>query len=534
METSTTTAPPKVETSKPTTSSTAVSTQDPRLTYDDSEWKPIFVNTRPNHGGSVTRAPSSAIAPHINSPTLMTPSKLLPTLEDNAGTDEDGLSHHTHGDETSDYEGVEEGHSGTSDQLPNIKLDRVIETGTADEDKGIERGVEKTPQEEATPPPNKFSFLQWFNAQLNSVKSAQNRPHINTTTPALPSGPTLSTRFYTFKPTAVSYSGVQPILRPKPWENNSTDSAGPDSGNEENHSPVDRTTNDQPLGLPRPFLVQTTLTLGRDPTKLIESPRSQKSLSFLERVPLHLPKGIVPRELQQERQQQVESLKDFFPPVRRPVPRPLVTKSEPAQQDGIFASLPIEGLFTTLKPQGSQVNSDKQRSHTNSPIYTFKLNQGQTVHDVLSQLLADLTVGDSPAQVEIDGTTPHLTLAQQQQQKENADTNIKASNKKIDDDRLKPWTHTPFRPTVLNALVHGIRDNTTNNTNGSVIHNVAINTSSTTGSVKPTTDREDIIVTTDLVSTGAPTNFSNNGYATSWLEDSNSGKKTDFLFSKVK
>ena len=460
------TADPSVPETTPSTVASVVHpavtpTQDPRLTYDDSEWKPLFVNTRATLTGSqitttTTTTTTTTQSTHQNSPTL------APTHEDGGDYEEEEDEGHQHHQEE------------TTDLPPDVKQDRIIDVGTAGEDK---TGGE---EEEITSPvtPTKFSFLQWFNAQLNNVKLAQKQTaNNNNSTSALALSPlpssSTSTRFFTLKPTAVSYTGVQPILRPKPWVDNATESAeaipAPPAAGFVMGS-LNRTAINEAAGafLPRPFQVQTTLNLAKEPGRLlVESPRSQKSLPLLDSDHFRMPiTRTTPRDLASDRQQQVELLKDFFPPVRRPSARPQVSsKIGNNQRDNLPGSLPIEGLFTsTLKPAGGggggQDDGARHRSNTNSPIYTFKLNQGQSVHDVLSQLLADLTVGDSPAQVEIDGSAPSLTLAQQQQQQQqqqNNDMKNKASNKKVDDDRTKPWAHMPFRPAILNALYHNTR-----------------------------------------------------------------------------
>lgn len=384
-----------------------------------------------------------------------------------------------------------------TDLETNVKQDRVIVTTNQDKVDGNNSSSTST----AT---NKFSFLQWFNAQLNNVKLSQNRPPpINSTTPLIPSsqstGTSSTTRFFTLKPTAVSYSGIQPILRPKPWEDNSTES--PATAVRESSpsatvtelvlSAMNRTVIEATAAvLPRPFQVQTTLNLAREPLgKLVESPRSQKSISLM------VESLTTPRMVRRDRQQQVELLKDFFPPVRRPVSRPQITKKG-IEGNNQAASLPIESLFTsTLKPAAGHLASGHQhRSNTNSPIYTFKLNQGQSVHDVLSQLLADLTVGDSPADVEVDGAAPSLL-----REKDNVDNGddvktLKASNKKVDDDRFKPWAHTPFRPAILNALY-----NTRHNSSGTLTTatNVEVSTQINSPSV-PVLVTGEVTVTTEM------------------------------------
>ena len=231
-------------------------------------------------------------------------------------------------------------------------------------------------------------------------------------------------------------------------------------------STLNRSVGEGSIILPPSFQVQTTLTMKKETENstaikpstgiLVESPRSSKSIPMpaesSDEASSQLDaasKDLIP--------QQVELLKDFFPPVRRPVPRPQGQLRGDEQQTSTSssASLPIEGLF----------GRNNQTTKTNSPIYTFKLNQGQTVHDVLSQLLADLTMGESPADVDIDGSSPTLT-AQQQQDRENGDIK-KASNKKIDDNRLKPWSQMPFRPAIFNSLFHGLNNNLTDVSNSS-------------------------------------------------------------------
>lgn len=470
------------------TTTKPVSTQDPRLSYDDSEWKPLFVNTRTTGVSSTT---ASVVIPQY--------SPALTDMDNHSPTDEDG--HDPHVDDVyADYEDEEV----TTDLPTNwVKQDRVIATAV-DED--------KVGSNSSTPPPTpstKFSFLQWFNAQLNNVKLAQqNRPQINSTTPmTFLNNPSSNTRFFTLKPTAVSYTGIQPILRPKPWEENSTEPMHPELSPSATVADLVLSAMNQTLIeatgaiLPRPFQVQTTLNLAKESVKLVESPRSQKSLALpadnLE-TGIRFSTGTTPRVLRHDRQQQVELLKDFFPPVRRPVSRPQTTKSNLQQQEA--ASLPIEGLFSTLKPPGIQQqeqSSHQVRSNNNSPIYTFKLNQGQSVHDVLSQLLADLTVGESPAQVEVDGAAPSLTMSEQEQQVDVK--NLKASNKKVDDDRLKPWAHTPFRPAILNALYNTRHNSTSTNVE---VSTQQLNTTLTT----TTPNHEDVIVTTELATLNHVTN----------------------------
>lgn len=379
----------------------------PPLTYDDSDWKPIIVsNIR------VEDPTRPAIAPGIvplgtHTDDLVNEDKLnLPSDEEDIATDLPVEESHGHA--------IEGSHHSFND----------------------DKGVEETSVETSSTPANKFSFLQWFNSQLNN---ANRRPIVSSTTPSVP-----ATRFYTLKPTAISYTGVQPILRPKPsTDGNSTaDEQMPSNLGGFVISTLNRSIAEGGVRVPPSFQVQTVLNLRKDPQPstghglLVESPRSSKSLQ--EQSDSSLPQsGIRTRELHPS---QVELLKDFFPPVRRPVPRPVTQHKlheQSRQQDSTASLLPIEDLFG-------------RNNHTkaNSPIYTFKLNQGQTVHDVLSQLLADLTMGGSPADVDIDGSSPILTVPEPED-----DSNIKkASNKKVDDDRLRPWSQMPFRPSIFNSL----------------------------------------------------------------------------------
>lgn len=325
------------------------------VTHEEDEWKPIVMQSN-------VRAPVTEFRPSVI-------------------TDDINLANHN-------LEGL---HLDSK-----TKSDRIIELNT----KESPETVEDTPQRK---------FLQWFNTQLNNAKLKTN----NTT----PSPSTSSTRFFTLRP--VSYSGVQPVSRPKPWV------GSPDTTRDHTPVPIDANL--------RPFIIQTSLTLQKPPIVvdtgsgfLVESPRSQKSLSF------------------NEPQHDGELLKDFFPPVRRPVSRPQITRS------GQYEGLPIETLFS--KSTSSKiVRFHNNKTHQgNSPIYTFRLSQGQNVHDVLSQLLADLTTGEGPAVIDIDNG-PIVNHNNQTLGVE--DNNKKASHKKIEDDRLRPWGQLPFRPPVLlNAL----------------------------------------------------------------------------------
>lgn len=544
--TTTTNTPPRMsstETTRRTTadSSLVIPTQDPRLSYDDSEWKPLIVNMKPPGRGQLEQTPASMI-PH---PAESEDDALLlnhqPAPEDDPDIYQIGLENHAE-EPPAGYQVEEEGQKQqTADLQSNVKHDRrVISTSAANEnEKDMASGEAEASPDEATSPvtPTKFNFLQWFNSQLNNVKLAQTRQqeqqqqqqaaaaaNNNSTNAELPAGPISPTRFFTVKPTAVSYTGVQPIMRPKPWEENSTDSPPPPSPPPPPMGPLsvagfivstmNRTAiTDSAVVLPQSFHVQTSLSLAKEPLKLVESPRSQKSLP--DNVQLGMMSSSAaaagsstrnPRELQSaDRQTQVESLTDFFPPVRRPVARPQVSKAQ--QRDNSAGSLPIEGLFSTLKPpqgaagQETIISKHRSSSNTNSPIYTFKLNQGQSVHDVLSQLLADLTIGESPSLVEVDGAAPSLTLAEQEQL-ENNDMKNKASNKKVDDDRLKPWAHMPFRPAILNALYHNTRNSTSTNTSTSTSTNVS--TPAAITSVTPLNEDAGVTTSTEIATSGGP------------------------------
>lgn len=413
--------------------------QQPSLSYDDSEWKPIIVSNTPS-----TNVPQAS----GNTAGFATPVIIDQYEED----------YTSHGSEDEEATG-----------LPtNVKLDRIIDDNLKNHKGAAEEPVVE--ESSSTPSATKLSFLQWFNAQLlNNAKAASNisRSGPSTSEPTTLPTPAI-TRFFTMKPTAISYTGVQPVLRPKPsTEQNITEEMQePMTVNGFVISTLNRSVGEGSIILPPSFQVQTTLTMKKETENsaavkpstaiLVESPRSSKSIPMPDEssgaTSLHLDaasKDLIP--------QQVELLKDFFPPVRRPVPRPQGQLRGDEQQTSTSssASLPIEGLF----------GRNNQTTRNNSPIYTFKLNQGQTVHDVLSQLLADLTMGESPADVDIDGSSPTLT-AQQQQDRENGDIK-KASNKKIDDNRLKPWSQMPFRPAIFNSLFHGLNNNLTDVSNSS-------------------------------------------------------------------
>ena len=132
-----------------------------------------------------------------------------------------------------------------------------------------------------------------------------------------------------------------------------------------------------------------------------------------------------------------DQFSDFFPPVRRPASRPLLKTPTPAPD---VANLPIEGLFSTFRPPvtaaaaaaGGVATPLNNNKAGNSPIYTFKLNQGQSVNEVLTKLLADLTSGGSLAHLEVSHGAP---------------LRVETPN---DDDRLRPWSNLPFRPAIFN------------------------------------------------------------------------------------
>lgn len=426
--------------------------QRPSAAYDDSEWKPIIVNNV--HRSSILTMPLNTSHASTNAATL-TPSP----------------------------EQYEKTNNESGELPPDLKTHRIIET------QGEEDNITNfpVPADEAkstpAPPRNKLNFLQWFNSQLHNSK-LHNQTASPSSSPSAASPLPPVTRFFTLKPTAISYSGVQPVMRPKPL-------AKGENVTEQEPSKFDGIvipTSDSPLVkdvfLPRPFQVQTTLNLHKEP--LIESPRSGKAILNQKDsvvIPAGTGDGIAKRELHP---QQVEMLHDFFPPVRRPVSRPQVPSKVVElgrQQD---ARLPIESLF-----------AHNNQTRSNSPIYTFKLNQGQTVHEVLTRLLADLTISDSPANIEVDGSSPEMTVGQQQ-----SDNLKKASNKKVDDDRLRPWSQVPFRPTIFNSLYQASRYNNSEVDSNS---NKTGSSSSTmaTGAVENTS-----INTTEILTTNQDSNSS--------------------------
>merc|ERR1712071_671831 len=147
-------------------------------------------------------------------------------------------------------------------------------------------------------------------AELSLVKTN------SSTIPAVPAIPAAasSTRFFTIRPTAISYSGIQPLLCPKPLT--------------------------PPSGIPEES--------SRFP---VESPRNQKSVEV-----------------------------DLFPPMRRPSSAASSIRSEPSSAN----------------------HSGSADASGNSPIYTFILNKGQSVQDVLTQLLSDLTTAEPEAEAEVE------------------------------------------------------------------------------------------------------------------------------------
>ena len=302
----------------------------------------------------------------------------------------------------------------------------------------------------STPPSAKFSLLQWFSSQLDNAKLNSRPSQVNSTIS------TSSIRFFTPKPTAISYSGVQPVLRPKPLSAyNSTllehtfSSAPHVAGFP--ISTLNKSFFEQSAFVPaRPFQVQTVMNV-KEPLKgagLVETPRTSKSLS-------HLEPSVQTDSNNTNLPLASKNLHDFFPPVRRPV-RPQAKLNQDSDQASTI--LPIEDLFTTIAPFVSKKN--------NSPIYTFKLDPSIQLQDVLTKLLFDLTTtGESPANLDIDGANP--TLHQEQPNiQHHPNSNKKASVKKIDDDSLKPWSHIPFRPPVLNSLHQSF-----NHQNSSIIQN---------------------------------------------------------------
>ena len=206
----------------------------------------------------------------------------------------------------------------------------------------------------------KFSFLDWFSAQLASAElELKSAPEADfpEALPAPTSEQPISSstrRFFTIRPTAISYSGIQPLLRPKPLT--------------------------PPSGIPEES--------SRFP---VESPRNQKSVEV-----------------------------DLFPPMRRPSSAASSIRSEPSSAN----------------------HSGSADASGNSPIYTFILNKGQSVQDVLTQLLSDLTTAEPEAEVEAEAST---AIPEEEQ----------PDNKAIAGDvRLQSWnSDASFRPSALNNLI---------------------------------------------------------------------------------
>ena len=267
----------------------------------------------------------------------------------------------------------------------------------------VDEGVSTT----AKPSGNKkFSFLEWFSTQLASAelnfKGSNSSATADADLPAATSERpiTSSTRFFTLRPTAVSYSGVQPLLRPKPQTPpTETKASAPDE------------SGDFP----------------------VESPRSQKSLNTSDVV-------------------------GFFPPMRRPSS--------------------ISTSTSNVRPQPSAADNSSADVTINSPIYTFILNKGQNVQDVLTQLLADLTTVQSPADLHIDAeaaTESHTEV----EPEDNTTTpqEEQPDNKAIAGDvRLQSWNgDASFRPSALNHLIRtpasAIPPEATNSSSGKLLIN---------------------------------------------------------------
>ena len=142
-------------------------------------------------------------------------------------------------------EGEEEEEDG--DRLPtNVKIDRTIDVGWNDQwDSSTERAAATT---------TKFSFLQWFNERLtngsgagsssSSSSSKSNSAPATRATPT-PTPTTARTRFFTLRPTAISYSGVQAVTRPRP-------------------SALDDDAVAAAASVPAPFQIQTVLSVVSD------------------------------------------------------------------------------------------------------------------------------------------------------------------------------------------------------------------------------------------------------------------------------
>ena len=341
----------------------------------------------------------------------------------------------------------------------------------------------KENQDPSASPTVKFSLLQWFNSQLNNAKINSRPSSVNVTTLTSSHPPVLSSP----KPTAISYSGVQPVLRPKPSPTDDLIEPTEHSLSSVPHlsgfsiSTLNKSFSEPIVGLPtpRPIKVQTIMTI-REPSRssgLVESPRTSKSLSHLE---------TATHELNSTTKLQVALLKDFFPPVRRPV-RPHAKVDQGSNPSTI---LPIEDLFTTVVPFDGHPHGKQHPNISNSPIYTFKVSQGTNLQEVLIQLLADLTTGESPANLDISGVNPIIDDQMQSGSihHHNSNNNKKASVKKIDDDSLKPWSQIPFRPTVLNTLFQS-----------SIHQNATIILNSTTTNITSSgTNEVEMNITTEL------------------------------------
>ena len=384
-----------LETTSLVTASTEASPVTPTeavysVAYDDSPWMPIYVRPSPGSAAETVAAipeASTASAPitynvsSIQSEEESTPTP--PTLS--ASTDSSTVS--TDSDDSGDSS--DSGDSGDSGIVDDVVATTSKPSGN-----------------------KKFSFLEWFGAQLASAEqnhkaSNASAPRSDLPVPTSEQPITSSTRFFTLRPTAISYSGVRPLLRPRPQTPAAvTDASEPEGG-----------LSDFP----------------------VESPRNQKSLNVSDEV-------------------------GFFPPMRRP------------------------SSASNARPQPPAIDNSSADASSNSPIYTFILNKGQSVQDVLTQLLADLTTVESPADLHIDAQSeaepkpeaepevkPEVKLEAEPDVEPEASTTIpedeQPDNKAIAGDvRLQSWNgDAPFRPSILNGLIR---------TPASAIHPEATNSSS--------------------------------------------------------
>ena len=431
-----TTTTRKVSTSAATTSTSRTTTAPVAasndsslpLAYDRGPWMPVVVREPlEDNGPPVPIDLPHPIIPwtgHNVTPTNFVAVRAGPGVALNATElDEPAADEGQEEEEYEEYEEEEEEDEGptASPSIPSqVKLDRIIDVGSDSK--------ESADSTEKTTASTKFSFLQWFNERINNP-TPNPRPDIRPT-PSPLSPQTGQTRFFTLKPTAISYSGLQPVTRPRP-----SVVRVPTSTSQTIISNVGSGS------VPAPFQIQTVLSVSGD--RVAARPaaggqtnnREQKSMTIIIQETADEDTQRSLRDSTSSKDPTPDPFKDFFPPVRRPTSRPL--NKLPLNGSG-HTNLPIEGLFTTLKP----VNNGSKS--TNSPIYTFKLNQGQSVHQVLTRLLADLTTGGSPATFDLHTgsvTSSHFDPSREQ-----------PPAAAVADERLRPWSNVPFRPSILNNV----------------------------------------------------------------------------------